>query len=108
MEKSMSRSSSRTWLGTSLAMLTLAVWFPWAAYGQGHDHQMSKKVPDSTMSGDDHMVGMADQVMNDMGKDSIMSLHMAMSPKRMATHDDSVRALAVVSELRDAIAKYKD
>jgi len=61
------------------------------------------------MSGDDdHMMGMADHAMGDMGKDSIMSLHMQMTPMRSATHDDSTRALALVAELRHAIAKYKD
>jgi hypothetical protein len=54
------------------------------------------------------MVGMADHAMSDMGMDSIMSRHMELTPVRPATHDDSVRALAVVSELRTAIAKYKD
>lgn len=89
-------------------MLAVVVWFPTVACGQGHDHQMARKTSDTTMASDDHMVGMADHVMNDMGTDSIMALHMSMSPKRAATHDDTVRALAVVAELRTAIAKYKD
>ena len=54
------------------------------------------------------MVGMADHAMSDMGMDSIASLHMQMTPRRVATHDDSTRALAVVADLRHAIAKYKD
>jgi hypothetical protein len=59
------------------------------------------------MNEDAHMVGMADHVMNTRA-DSIMMLHMELTPARAATHDDSARALAVVAELRDAIAKYKD
>jgi hypothetical protein len=88
-------------------MLVAALWFPQVACGQAHDHQMSKKA-DTTMSGDDHMVGMADHAMNGMGTDSTMRLHMQMSPTRVATHEDSVRALALVGQLRQAIAKYKD
>ena len=61
------------------------------------------------MSGDnDHMMGMADHAMGEMRRDSIMSLHMQMTPMRTATHEDSTRALAVVAELRRGIAKYKD
>jgi hypothetical protein len=108
LEKSMSRSALGTWLPPFFGMLMAAVWFPSSAFCQVHDHQMPKKSVDSTMSSDDQMVGMADHAMGDMAMDSNMSLHMQMSPKRVATHDDSVRALAVVSELRKAIAKYKD
>ena len=98
----MSRLSSRTWLASSTAMLAAIVWFPVAACGQ------AKQSTVNASPGDDHMVGMADHAMSDMGKDSIMSLHMQMTPMRTATHDDSTRALAVVAELRRAIAKYKD
>jgi hypothetical protein len=59
-------------------------------------------------SDDDHIVGMADHAMSSMATDSIMSRHMELSPARVATHDDSTRALAVVGDLRQAIAKYKD
>jgi hypothetical protein len=58
--------------------------------------------------GDDHMVGMADHAMTTMTTDSVMGLHMQMTPMRPATHDDTVRALAVVTELRHAIEKYQD
>ena len=54
------------------------------------------------------MVGMADHDMDSMGMDSVRALHMQMTPMRTATHDDSVRALALVAELRQAIEKYKD
>lgn len=100
--KGMSRFSSRTWLASSLAMLAAAVWFPCVACGQSHDHKTK------SAGEDDHMVGMADHAMGDMGHDSIMSLHMQMTPLRRATRADSTRALALVAGLRQAIAKYKD
>jgi hypothetical protein len=83
-------------------MLLAGSSFPCVACGQTHDHKTQ------TQSQDDHMVGMADHAMSDMGMDSVMSLHMQMTPARVATHEDSTRALAVVAELRHAIAKYKD
>ena len=89
----MSLFPSRTRLASSFAMLAAVIWFPCVACGQGHD---------------DHMVGMADHAMMDMGHDSIMGLHMQMTPMRPATHEDSTRALAIVAELRRAITKYKD
>src|SRR5436853_7582486 len=107
----MSRLASRTWLTSLLAMLAVAIWFPCAAPAQAGGHDHSKPANASTTghaSDDDHMVGMADRSMNDMGMDSIMSRHMEMTPRRVATHEDSTRALAVVTELREAITKYKD
>jgi hypothetical protein len=104
----MSRLPSRTCLASSFAMLVAAVWFPCVACGQTHAHDAPAKKPPAAAAPDDHMMGMADHAMSDMGKDSIMSLHMQMTPMRTATHDDSTRALALVGELRRAIAKYKD
>lgn len=83
-------------------MLAVALWFPGAACGQTHDHKTK------TQADDGQMVGMADHAMDHMGHDSIMSLHMQMTPTRAATHADSTRALSLVAELRQAIAKYKD
>lgn len=60
------------------------------------------------MGDDDHMVGMADHAMTSMTMDSVMQLHMQMTPRRPATHDDTVRAFALVAELRHAIEKYQD
>lgn len=82
-------------------MLTAALWFPCVACGQVHDH-------DKGGASDDHMVGMAEHAMTDMSMDSIMSRHMQMTPMRAATHEDSTRALALVAEVRRAIAKYQD
>src|ERR1051326_820384 len=104
-EKGMSRFRSRTWLVSSFAMLAAAIWFPCVAWGQGHDHD--KTTAKAGMGDDDHMVGMADHAMMDMGHDSIMGLPRQMPPLPPPTHDDSTRALAIVAELRHAIAKYK-
>jgi hypothetical protein len=87
-------------------MLAAAVWFPCVACSQGPARQPAK--PSSSTIGDDHMVGMADHAMTTMTTDSVMGLHMQMTPMRPATHDDTVRALAVVTELRHAIEKYQD
>jgi hypothetical protein len=101
----MSRVSSRTWPASVFAMLAAVVLFPCAACGQAHDHKM----PASKSSGeDDQMIGMADHAMSNMDVDTIMSMHMQMTPTRTATREDSTRALALVAELRHAIAKYKD
>jgi hypothetical protein len=99
----MSRQPSRTWLAPFLAILAAAIWFPVVAGAQSHEHQMPPARTD-----DDHMAGMADHAMSTMAMDSIMSRHMELTPARVATHDDSSRALAVVGDLRRAIAKYKD
>lgn len=89
-------------MGSSIAMLAAAFWFPCAACGQ----QPPKST--SAMAEGDHMVGMADHAMGAMTMDSVMRLHMQMTPMRPATHEDTVRALTVVTELRHAIEKYKD
>jgi hypothetical protein len=71
--------------------------------------QPGRAAPDSAAM---HMVGMADgamdHAMNAMGGDTNMRLHMLMSPTRAATHEDTVRALAVAAAAREAIAKYQD
>lgn len=102
----MSHSKRRTWTGSSIAMLAAAVWFPCIACGQAPNRQPAKPMA-GTMS-DDHMAGMADNAMAGMSMDSVMRLHMEMTPLRPATHDDTVRAFAIASELRHAIEKYQD
>jgi len=53
------------------------------------------------------MVGAADAVMS--GEMSANARrHLELSPARKATHDDSVKARAVIGELRTALAKYRD
>ena len=89
-------------MGSSIAMLAAAVWFPCVACSQ----QSPKSA--TAMPDDDNMVGMADHAMTTLKMDSVMQLHMQMTPIRAATREDTVRALNVVTELRHAIAKYKD
>ena len=100
----MSRQPSRTWLASSVAILAAAIWFPVVAAAQSHDHH---QMPPAK-SDDEQMADMADHAMRGMAMDSIMSRHMELSPTRVATHEDSARALVVVGDLRRAIAKYKD
>lgn len=53
------------------------------------------------------MAGMADHAMSgDM--DENMMKHMQLTPARPATHDDTVRAMRLAAELKQAIAKYAD
>jgi len=58
-------------------------------------------------SADDRAMNMAEHAMGGR-MDSIMMKHMILSPARAATTSDSVKAFAVVKELRAAIAKYQD
>ncbi|HKO16655.1 MAG TPA: hypothetical protein VJU87_10470 [Gemmatimonadaceae bacterium] len=100
------------------AMLLAAIWFPAAACAQSqgqHDPAaapgggMPMAAQDSMpMAGGAQMLGMADHAMGGMAMDPVMSAHMLLTPARAATHADTVRALAVVDELRRAIAKYRD
>jgi hypothetical protein len=53
------------------------------------------------------MAGMADHAMSGPMDENMMK-HMELSPARIPTHDDTVRAVRVASELRQAIAKYQD
>jgi hypothetical protein len=55
------------------------------------------------------MAVMADHAMGDDGAmDVNMMKHMKLTPIREPTHDDSVRAAKIASELERAIAKYRD
>lgn len=53
------------------------------------------------------MAGMADEAMG-MPADENMMKHMLLTPARVATHEDSARAMKIADELRRAIAKYED
>ncbi len=79
-------------------ILAAALWFPAIAGAQARD------------STPDRMVGMADHAMDmqHMGSDMNMAKHMLMSPARPATAADSVKARALVAEIRRAISKYED
>ncbi len=63
-----------------------------------------KVVTDTDSVGLTHM---ADHAMSGAMDDNMMR-HMALSPRRLPTHADSVRAMKVADELRRAIAKYQD
>ena len=102
-----------TWLSVHLVTALSIGCMPIAARAQGHEQHATPAKPSApaqtpAKSDDEHMVGMADHAMTDMAMDSIMSLHMLLSPTRAATAADSARARALVAELRQAIAKYKD
>jgi hypothetical protein len=73
-------------------ILVALAWFPCAAAAQTDSARMA---------------GMADHAMSGP-MDSIMMRHMELTPVRAATRADSVKATAVVAELKSAIAKYKD
>ena len=51
-----------------------------------------------------------DEMSMAMGADDMRAMveHMEMTPKRTATHADSIRAAQIVTELRTGIAKYRD
>lgn len=81
------------------SMIAAAAWFPHAAGAQASD------------SAHDEMPGMAGSSM-DMAHagamDVNMSRHMRLTPTREATRADSVRARALVTQIRAALAKYGD
>lgn len=97
-------------LGTLFKGSTIAVAFIAGVSGQlyaqhSHDH------PDTTAthasrSAADSMAGMAG--MGDDWKMAAMSKHMAYSSTRPLTIQDSIRSAHVISELRQAIVKYRD
>lgn len=79
------------------------------AHGPGGSHTHGAAT--SGGAADDPMAGMAEHAMSGMdhGAHSAATLrHMEMSPLRVGTHDDTVRARAVAAELRSAIARYKN
>ena len=59
------------------------------------------------MAGMSDMAGMADHVMSGTMDENMMK-HMELTPPRVPTHDDTVRATKLVGELRDGIARYQD
>src|SRR6185437_14859787 len=71
----------------AMAVLAWAAAFPSSARGQSPSPSMA------------HM---------NEGMDGPMDAHMKLTPSRPATHADSTRALLVASELKQAIAKYRD
>jgi hypothetical protein len=96
-------------------LLTVAVLG--ASVGHLGAQQPPKPKPDSVRPGmagmqmgdSARMLGMADHAMSGMGAaDTNMAKHMRMTPRRTATHADSVRAAQIVKDLRVALARYRD
>jgi hypothetical protein len=85
----------------TIATLLLATVLASSAAAQ-HAHGSHGQNPDSST-----MIGAADAAMSGPMSDAAMQ-HMLLSPTRKATRDDSVRAKAVASQLRAALAKYAD
>lgn len=88
------------------AILAATAWFPYpvaAQRGAGSRPQpVQKATSDST-----RMSGMADDAMSGSMDENMMK-HMELTPVRVATHADSVRATKLVAELQQAIGKYQD
>lgn len=82
-------------------LLVIAALTPsWLGAQAGHVH--SATVPDSMQ-----MASMADEAMGGH-MDANMMKHMELSPVRVATRADSLKAWGVAQELKQAIAKYQD
>jgi hypothetical protein len=89
--------------GTAAILLTGRHARPAAAQGVGAAQQPAGGgAKDSA-----RMAGMADHAMSGAMDENMMK-HMELSPPRVATHDDSIRAMRLAGELKQAIAKYAD
>ncbi|MEO7084080.1 MAG: hypothetical protein ABI442_03765 [Gemmatimonadaceae bacterium] len=77
-------------------------WFPARAIGQATPPVAAKPAIDSA-----RMAGMADGAMSGPMDENSMK-HMEMTPTRISSHADSVRANTVAIELKQAISKYQD
>ena len=92
-------------VGVLLTTLGGIAGFPPRAGAQaGHPMQQRSSAASADSAG---MAGMTDAAMS-IPVDANMMKHMRFTPTRMATHDDSVRAMRLADELRQAIAKYQD
>ncbi len=95
----------RTLAGSAIAILGVAAGFPLAARAQtGHVRPSPATKPAADSA---RMTGMADHAMSGPMDENMMK-HMALSPARTPTHDDSVRATKIAAELKQAIATYQD
>jgi hypothetical protein len=95
----------RTLGGLAFSILAAAAPFPRVADAQaGHPHPMPPSKPAADSAG---MAGMADHAMSGAMNENIMK-HMELTPTRLPTHADSVRATALAAEIKRAIAKYED
>jgi hypothetical protein len=78
--------------------------YPRHASGQGVGGGAAQQSPGMDSA---RMAGMADRAMSGTMNDNMMK-HMELTPVRAATHDDTVRAMRLAGELKQAIAKYAD
>ena len=114
----MSSTVIKKTVGSLIALGVLGGWAPVVARAQ---QPPARAKPDSVKPGMKGMGGMpmgdstriadmANHAMSEVGGhvDVNMARHMRMTPKRPATRADSARAAQVVTELRAALAKYKD
>jgi hypothetical protein len=101
----MNKTRFGTCVRLAMPILTIAGLFPAAALGQtGQSRPRPVARPENDSA---QMSGMADHVMSGPMDENMMK-HMEFTPLRAATHDDSVRAMKVATELRQSIAKYAD
>jgi hypothetical protein len=78
-------------------------WFPATTAGQAARPPFAAKpISDST-----RMAGMADGAMSGPMDENSMK-HMEMTPARISSHADSVRASKIATQLKQAITKYQD
>jgi hypothetical protein len=89
----------------AIPILAATVWFPVSAVaqaGQPQSRPVARPENDSAQ-----MAGMADHVMSGPMDENTMK-HMELTPLRTATHEDTVRAMKIAAELRQAIEKCQD
>ncbi|HTI65657.1 MAG TPA: hypothetical protein VL524_19170 [Gemmatimonadaceae bacterium] len=90
-------------VSVSLAILGAATGFPPRIGAQVQRPMPPRSAPPDSAG----MAGMTDEAM-DMPADENMMKHMRLTPPRAATHADTVRAMKLADDLRQAIAKYQD
>jgi hypothetical protein len=97
------------WLGAlvgfALPILATLATFPRLATAQAAPTRPAATAKTSADS--EQMAGMADHAMSGPMDENMMK-HMELSPLRVPTHADSVRASQVAADLKRAIAKYAD
>src|SRR5579884_1909481 len=98
MHKATAQLGKWTMTASATAILAATAWFPCSATAQSGSGSRRPPVHGS-MSDSMRMSGMADDAMGG-SMDANMMKHMELTPGRVATHADSVRATKLVAELR--------
>jgi len=96
------RKSTAITITLGLIVLLLAARHARHAAAQGVGGRQGSAAMDSA-----RMAGMADHAMGGSMDENMMK-HMELTPVRVATHEDSVRAMRLAGELKQAILKYSD